>query len=219
MTRATATVLAPPSADATSAPVPAGIRATRADMETVGDVLARAFDDDPLMRHLFRTDRHRTTALRRLFRRAALEALPHGEVYLTQAGDAAAICYPPSAPRETLLGTLRLLPAMAYAGGLRRLPTLLRTLSWIEEHHPKDPHLYVMFMGVVPERQGRGIGRSLLQAILDAPALAGSPAYLEASTPDNARLYQRLGFRAMGDLPLPDGGPVLRPMWREATRR
>jgi hypothetical protein len=40
------------------------------------------------------------------------------------------------------------------------------------------------------------------------------PAYLEASSTDNARLYARLGFEARDEVEVLDG-VVLRPMWRE----
>lgn len=194
-------------------------RATRADVDAVAAVLARSFDEDPVFRHLFRTDGRRAAALGRLFRRVTLEALPHGEVHVTAHGDAAAVCYPPSAPRDSLLGTLRLVPALASAGGWRRLPGVLRTLSSIDEHHPQEPHYYLLFMGVLPERQGRGIGRALIEDLLRGPAATGMPAYLEATSPDNARLYERLGFRTVRELPLPGGGPVMRAMWRDASYR
>jgi ribosomal protein S18 acetylase RimI-like enzyme len=219
MTGAPTAAVARSSAAAPSERMAAVRRATRADVDAVADVLARSFDDDPVFLHLFRTDRRRAGALRRLFRRATLEALPHGEVHVTAAGDAAAVCYPPSAPRDTLLGTLRLVPALASAGGWRRLPDVLRTLSFIDEHHPAGQHYYLLFMGVLPERQGRGVGRALLEDLLRGPAAAGMPAYLEATSPDNARLYERLGFRTVRELPLPGGGPVMRAMWRDASYR
>jgi hypothetical protein len=42
------------------------------------------------------------------------------------------------------------------------------------------------------------------------------PAYLEASSEDNARLYARLGFEPREELEVLPGVPV-RPMWREPS--
>lgn len=40
------------------------------------------------------------------------------------------------------------------------------------------------------------------------------PVYLEASTSDNRRLYERMGFQDLGEpIQLPDNGPSLQPMW------
>ena len=42
------------------------------------------------------------------------------------------------------------------------------------------------------------------------------PAYLEASNPANVPLYQRHGFELAGAFDLPDFGPTVHTMWREA---
>lgn len=44
----------------------------------------------------------------------------------------------------------------------------------------------------------------------------GVPAYLEASCPDNARLYRRLGFRTL-EIVRPLGSPPLELMLREPS--
>ncbi|WP_199435287.1 hypothetical protein [Qaidamihabitans albus] len=43
------------------------------------------------------------------------------------------------------------------------------------------------------------------------------PAYLEASSPRDRRLYERVGFTDLGDPIEPPDGPRLQPMWRPAT--
>jgi hypothetical protein len=44
----------------------------------------------------------------------------------------------------------------------------------------------------------------------------GTPAYHEATTPRNRALYERHGYVNQGEFFLPDGGPPLWRMWREA---
>ena len=51
---------------------------------------------------------------------------------------------------------------------------------------------------VLPEYQKRGIGSKLLD--YGTARLEGYPAYLEASTYDSARLYERRGFLSLGPL-------------------
>lgn len=56
-------------------------------------------------------------------------------------------------------------------------------------------------IGVVPERRGQGIGRSLLEALATEAALRGLPGLCLSVEPDNyaMRLYERVGFRVAED--------------------
>lgn len=42
----------------------------------------------------------------------------------------------------------------------------------------------------------------------------GDAAHLEATSPDNRRLYERHGFEVTGEIVVPDG-PTLWAMWRD----
>jgi len=83
----------------------------------------------------------------------------------------------------------------------------------MEENHPLDPHHYLAFLAVRPDRQGQGIGSSLLDRHHDRLDQAGLPAYLEANDPRNRDLYLRHGYQVRSVLRLPDG-PPLWSMWR-----
>jgi GNAT superfamily N-acetyltransferase len=86
-------------------------------------------------------------------------------------------------------------------------------MSAVAKVHPKESHWYLMAVGVVPEAQGQGRGAALLAPVLDRCDEDGVPAYLEASTADNARLYERLGFESRTEVEMLPGVSV-RPMWR-----
>ena len=88
----------------------------------------------------------------------------------------------------------------------------------LDEHHPSDPCWYLAFMGVDPSAQGQGIGSSLLAAVLAHADRDGMPAYLEASCPENRRLYERHGFELMRELTVSDC-PAIYAMWRAPTGR
>ncbi|WP_338700344.1 GNAT family N-acetyltransferase [Streptomyces sp. Q6] len=76
-------------------------------------------------------------------------------------------------------------------------------------------HVYLWMIGVVPGRQGEGLGTALMAPVLERCDREGLPVYLEASNPRSRALYERLGFVCTGTaLDLPDG-PTLWPMWRE----
>jgi ribosomal protein S18 acetylase RimI-like enzyme len=61
-------------------------------------------------------------------------------------------------------------------------------------HDPREPHLHIDPLGVLPERQGQGIGSRLLSHFCEIADTEGSMAYLETDQEQNVRLYERFGF-------------------------
>ncbi|GAB3436110.1 GNAT family N-acetyltransferase [Actinophytocola sediminis] len=85
------------------------------------------------------------------------------------------------------------------------------------ERLPAGAYWYLLNIVVDQDRRGQGIGGTLLGEQLRRLDEDGMPAYLEASSPRNRKLYQRVGFADLGDpIQLPDG-PRLQPMWRPAA--
>ncbi len=83
-------------------------------------------------------------------------------------------------------------------------------------YHPHEPHCYLPFIGVVPARQGQGLGAALLRRGLADCDAARLPAYLESTTPRNRPLYERHGFVAIGEIKVGSCPPVV-PMLRAAS--
>ena len=84
----------------------------------------------------------------------------------------------------------------------------------MEANHPHDPHLYLWFAGVHASHQGQGWGGRLLASRLTRADEQALPAYLEATSERNRRLYERHGFEVTGLLTV-DGSPPLWQMWRD----
>jgi ribosomal protein S18 acetylase RimI-like enzyme len=192
-------------------------RAVAADRDVVVKALVRAFDDDPVANFLLRQDKARARAFETgfdvAFRRLTL---PLEEVWMSSAGEGAALWTPPKGWKN-----LRAWPnlfGLARAVGLARVPHVLAAVNRVQRPKPREPHWYLFALGVVPEAQGRGIGSALLRAVLARLDESGEPAYLEASTEDNARLYLRHGFRIVQEVKMAADGPVVRLMWRDPLR-
>jgi len=100
----------------------------------------------------------------------------------------------------------------------REIVKASRAMNVLARVHPKEPHWYLMAVGVVPEAQGQGRGSALLEPVLERCDEERVPAYLEASTADNARLYERLGFEPGEEVEALPGVRV-RPMWRPPRER
>lgn len=80
--------------------------------------------------------------------------------------------------------------------------------------HPHEPHWYLNVVSTLPEHQGRGLGRRVLEPVLARCDAEGVPAYLESTNPRNRSLYRRMGFVETDEIAL-DGGPSMQAMWRE----
>ncbi|WP_084495506.1 GNAT family N-acetyltransferase [Nocardia shimofusensis] len=95
---------------------------------------------------------------------------------------------------------------------MRPMVRLAAVTELVAQSHPREfPHRYLQSIVTVPEHRGQGAGAAILTARLPA---AAEPVYLEASTQRSAALYERCGFVRTGHtLALPEGGPVLIPMW------
>jgi ribosomal protein S18 acetylase RimI-like enzyme len=77
-----------------------------------------------------------------------------------------------------------------------------------KEHKAAAPfdHFYIMTVGVLPERQGMGVGKKLMTKALEIVDANQMPCYLETQNENNVPIYQKLGFEVVTDMEMPKGG-------------
>ena len=137
---------------------------------------------------------------------------PHGENHLNESATGAAVWAPPGAGFSQQDDERFEAAVEAVAGD--DIARATRVMELLDANHPTGvPHWYLMLFGVIPERQGRGIGSALLRPVLDRADQEGSPAYLEATSRRSRALYERHGFVTIGELTVADC-PPLYAMWR-----
>lgn len=192
--------------------------AQRRDARRIGTVLARAFYDDPVTSWMLPDDRTRLKGLTRAFTGLARHHfLPRGGSEVGRRGGpvgAATLWDPPGQRKTSWFEELRMAPVMLWS--LRsRVPASVRLQEIMEEHHPEEPHWYLMLIGSDPSVRGTGLGQALMRSRLDRCDAERVPAYLENSNPKNEAYYLRFGFEVIGEIKVPDGGPSMWPMWRE----
>jgi ribosomal protein S18 acetylase RimI-like enzyme len=195
-------------------------RATVDEIPELAATLARAFAHDPFYEFLAGDAPERNQRMRdgwTGFLRHATNGMSH--TYTTDDHAGVAVWHPPGYSGAGFIDSLRLLPsATRMAGSIGRLRDVSRAIAALEHRrrlHAPGPHYYLSVLGVEPERQGEGIGSSLMRPALELATGAGVPAYLETATGRNVLLYERVGFAVVEELTIPGtdihGWLMLRP--------
>ena len=189
-------------------------RANISDKSAVAATVAAGFFDDPVTCWLLPDVEHRRSIVQPMFELYVEPYLPHGETYLTDDHNGAAVWLPPATQlldaeqEQTFAETLEELAGPAAA-------RCFQLAEIFAEHHPDEPLYYLQFVSTVPALQGRGIGSAFLRQMLQRADEENMPAYHEATSLRNRALYERHGYVNQGEFTLPDGGPTLWRMWRE----
>jgi ribosomal protein S18 acetylase RimI-like enzyme len=188
-------------------------RAGARELPIVSETLGRAFFDDPVFAWVIPDEGERRRTIAEFFMLFARAVQPYDEICLADSGVGAALWVPPGQPpvapefeKEFVARSIALAGEHAVKLGA--------ITEAMEKHHPTEPHQYLWFLGVNPAWQGRGVGSALLQPVLERCDRKSTPAYLEATSPNNVRLYERHGFDVIGIID-EHGGAPLWPMWRE----
>ncbi|CAM3879548.1 GNAT family N-acetyltransferase [Smaragdicoccus niigatensis] len=168
------------------------------------------------MRWLVPDDRRRPAALRRFFAiEAQAVALPYNAclVASTAEGEVGAmLVLPPNKWRTPFSVEVRNSVGFGRVFG-RRLGHAFGLLTIFEHKHIREPHYYVPFIGVRDGVRGEGVGSAMLKSLVDRCDVERTSAYLEATSPDSARLYRRHGFVTL-DVVRPLGSPPIELMLR-----
>jgi GNAT superfamily N-acetyltransferase len=196
--------------------------ATEADLETIAETLARAFEDDRAWGWAFAGEggpvdpERKLAALRAVFHFCASAALGYGWVRVTDGVEVVALWIPPGEPEMSPADAERF-PAVvrASAGDEATGERLLELMEGFDHDRPSQPpHYFLDVLGTHPDHAGHGYGLSLLAANLAEIDAAGAPVFLETSKPHNLPLYERLGFRVEREVEVVPGVNSTH-MWRQ----
>lgn len=171
---------------------------SKKDLPRAAQIMAAAFDKDPSIRHLLggeREGRHD----RRYFL-TLLKAIYGRCVMLSREtpADSLLILFP---PRKTSVPTLRFLLAgglalpLFFGGGMfPRSMAYEENCKRVRAKTAARNAWYCMCFVVSPERQGKGVGSSLLSPVLGVLDRYRVPLYLETHRAENVSLYEHFGF-------------------------
>jgi GNAT superfamily N-acetyltransferase len=174
-----------------------------------GRTLAKALHNDPLEVHVFPDPEERAQRSPAQFSALVREASIFGEVFATEGMIGISAWLPPGRPTT---------PEQASKSGFRQLPRVMgneaferfgRVLDYLSDVHGKEmpvEHWYLLVVGVIPEKQGRGHGRALLKPIVTRADTGRVPICLDTAQPNVRAFYERLGFRPVTETVDPGSG-------------
>jgi GNAT superfamily N-acetyltransferase len=187
------------------------------DIDTVAGIVADSFVHMPIISYLVPDARRRHQVSRDWYRLYIEHAISGaGHVDMTGDGAAAAVWFD-----RTKIFT----EPDAYAERLAELagddlPQFEHLDALMDTNHPSQPHQHLLFLAVLPDRWGQGLGSRLMDYTHRHLDAGGVPAYLEATSEENARLYRRHGYTDMAPPTIPvTGDTVLYRMWRPGGGR
>jgi GNAT superfamily N-acetyltransferase len=164
-----------------------------AQRSAVVNVLAEAFEYDPMQAWLFPNPRRRLQRLRRFYERDLAVRL-EGTATVCLLGARAVAFWQPPAGCETL----------SIHSAIRLAPCFVSVAA----HHP---FAAMNVLGAV-----RGLGRMLLQWGIERADEEGVGTYLETANPDNLPFYRAAGYSQVG-LVRVDDAPNVWTLWRGPT--
>ena len=174
------------------------VRLEPSQTRKAGEVLARAFHDDPFYATLLPDEERRPKRLAWLMERMLRYGLLYGHVYATPAVEGVACWFPPGHLQPTAADILRSglygLPLRLGVGAYRRLTAFTSYADPIRQRCVSEAHWYLLLLGVDHAHQGQGLGGRLIQPVLTRADNDGVACYLETEKEANVPFYARRGF-------------------------
>ncbi|HVY87119.1 MAG TPA: GNAT family N-acetyltransferase, partial [Caulobacterales bacterium] len=146
--------------------------------------LTAAFPNEPALNWWLKQGEAKDRARARFFDAAMGDAVhPKRELWAAERDGAivgGAVWCPPGATafELPLLKQIRVTPLLLSIAGFKGMDRALALGAELVARHPKVPHAHLVFLGVVPDAQGQGVGSAMLKEMLRGVDDARQVAYL-----------------------------------------
>jgi ribosomal protein S18 acetylase RimI-like enzyme len=180
------------------------------DVEWAAKVLEQAFYTDPMLNFFYGDMINKPGRLNWFFRTTFRLAALYGACLSTADKDGVLMMLPPDQTKMT--------PGKMYKSGLLAAPfkmgwasfsRMMTFMDFSEKEHKaatSSDHYYLMTVGVLPERQGQGVGKKLMNRALEIVDADKAQCYLETQNKTNVPIYQKFGFEVVSDKEIPGRG-------------
>jgi ribosomal protein S18 acetylase RimI-like enzyme len=165
-------------------------------LDSLTDLLVKAFSKDPLVAYLFR-GRNQTREVYRFYRLLLSVFSSKGSLYVDSSEANGLILWNDSIASPGFREWSRSGIVNVLGLSVQTVFRLFRVGLTVERAHKqtiKSRHLHLILLGVYPSSQGKGIGRRLLDILLEEANRLSLPCYLETQNEKNVQFYESAGF-------------------------
>jgi GNAT superfamily N-acetyltransferase len=183
------------------------------DMPAIRALLAEAYADDPLSEWIFPDADTRPHACAAWYGLFAEQYVRGAQATLVREGARVAAVALWRMPGDRPLssdGVPGIAGLMTALVGRQRAGEIGDGLHAVGSVQPSEPHAYLNFLAVAAARRRTGLGRLVLQPMVEAARRAELFVHLETTNPANHTFYEALGFRETARVGVGADGPALR---------
>jgi GNAT superfamily N-acetyltransferase len=188
-------------------------RAIRADAPILVDAFVAALVDDPFFRWIWSSDSDGPeVGMRAWMTLVVTRTFDRAESWVSLDGAAAVTWIVPDAPLEPedYAAVADLLESRLGDRG----PAVMAAIAAASADVPVEAHRTLLYVGVRPGAQGRGLGTAVVRPGVAVADAAGLGIHLNSTNARNVPFYERLGFTALSEPVVTGDAPPILPMWR-----
>lgn len=190
---------------------------SQAQVQKVASILAECFIDDPFFDFVFGEIPNKLNAFNAFFELFIADAMERGKFTIAPEEQGACVWYPAEVEifnerfEQMLVEVVSIVCNLAGEESGKRYEHLIKKIGDLE---PKETHCEVFFIGLKPPARNKGIGKSLLQPVLDYADAKRVGCYLVSSNPRNISFYKRHNFQEVGAIEI-SATYSMTGMWRD----
>jgi ribosomal protein S18 acetylase RimI-like enzyme len=186
-------------------------------IQKVASILATCFIDDPSFDFVFGEIPDKLSVFNAYLELFVPDAMQRGEIAIAPEEQGACVWYPAEVEifndrfEQNLVEIISLVSRLAGEESGKRFKHYIKKIG---DREPKETHCEVFFIGVKPSARGKGIGKTLLQPVLDYADAKRVGCYLVSSNPRNISFYKRHNFQELGPIEI-SATYSMTGMWRD----
>lgn len=176
------------------------------DIDKSAEIMAKAFNDYPMFRHILGV-KHNNENIKVFLKFLIKYTVLYGEAYANSSEIEGIILFTDfknynfNLIRSLRSGALSLIKFGQDIG--KRFNVFDEFSLKMHKKIIKDPHQYIILIGVDPKKQEQGYGSKLMRPMLKVAEEKGQPCYLETHDPKNVVIYKKYGFKVVSEDTVP----------------
>jgi len=187
------------------------VRIRTSQIESLGNVLTRAFDNDPIVEYILPDPRTRRSVLSWFFNSVAIPTSRLcGEIYTTMNVDGGALWIRPGVDltvRDAVKTQLPSLPFRLDRSTITRWINVERHLESVRRRLADKLHWYLLALGTERAKTVKVVPGALMAPVLATADWDLRSCYVETFNEKELPSYEQCGFQIAGAGQIPNGGP------------